>query len=66
MYSTTQGNNLMIFAGLITFILGKFGVNIAENEIVEVLAGIVAIWGLVSNWFKRYREGDLTLGGFRK
>lgn len=65
-YSSTQANNLMIFAGLLAFVLGKFGVEIAQNEVVEMLTAILAFIGLVSNWFKRYNRGDVTLGGFRK
>lgn len=65
-YSSTQGNNLLIFAGLIVFVLGKFGVNVAESDVAEILAAAVAFYGLCANWIKRYKQGDITLGGFRK
>lgn len=65
-YSSTQGNNLLIFAGLIVFVLGKFNVTVAQTDVAEILAAAVSFYGLCANWIKRYKQGGVTLGGFKK
>lgn len=66
MYSTTQAGNLAIIAGAIALILAKFGYSIGSDEI-QLLIGAVLIVGAAGvSWYKRYKKGDLTLGGFRK
>lgn len=65
-YSTTQGTNIAAIVGVIVLILSKFGINIATEEITQVLGAIIAIVAIITNWVNRYKKGDLTLGGFRK
>lgn len=54
-----------IVAGL-AFFLPKIGVTVGSDELTAIIQGIVVavsgIWVLV----RRYRAGDVTVGGFRK
>jgi hypothetical protein len=65
-YSTTQSTNITAIVGVIVLILNHFKVNIAADEIMAIIGGILAVGGVVLNWVHRYQKGDLTLGGFRK
>lgn len=65
-YSTTQANNIAIFAGLLALILPKFGVNIGSEELSSWLGLGVAFIGTLLQWIHRQKKGDLTLGGFKK
>lgn len=66
MYSTTQAANIASFVGVITLILNHFDINIASEELTTLIGGAIAVFGVATSWFKRYQQGDLTLGGFRK
>ena len=65
-YSVTQATNIASIAGVITLILAHFKVNIGTEELSTVIGGGLAIYGVVSNWYHRYKKGDITLGGFKK
>lgn len=56
------------FAFLIVSLLGYFGVgNIAnETEVAQVIDGLLQIGGLVGAFWARYKQGDVTVLGFRK
>lgn len=66
MYSLTQAGNLGVFAGIIVLVAKQFHVQLAQDTIVQLLGDIVTIVGLVTSWYGRYRQGDLTVAGFRK
>lgn len=66
MFSTTQGNNIAIFAGLISIILAKFKIAIGTEEIQTFLGLGVSLIGTILQWIHRYKKGDLTMGGMRK
>ena len=65
-FSLTQKGNLVAVAGLTSMVLHHYRIDIAEDEIVAVLGGIITAIGIIVSWIGRYRKGDLTLGGFRK
>ncbi len=65
-YSITQGTNLATLAGLIVMIAAHYHVVVGNDEVITVLAGLVSIGGVVSNWIHRHAAGDLTVAGFRK
>ena len=65
-FSLTQGGNLLALAGFIVMIARHYRFEIAESEVVAVLGGIVAVAGVLTSWYGRFRRGDLTVGGFRK
>ena len=63
MFSLTQTGN---YVALIGFFLGLFKVNIATEEIGKFVEAAMILIGLIVSWVGRYRQGDLTLLGFRK
>ena len=65
-YSITQATNLASLAGTIALILSLMKINIASEEIQTVIGAVLALYGIGSNWYHRYKKGDLTLGGFKK
>jgi hypothetical protein len=65
-YSSTQANNLTAIVGVIVLILNQFNINIGSEELMAVIGGLLSVIGIANNWIKRYKRGDLTLGGFRK
>lgn len=66
MYSLTQAGNITALAGVIGLIFNLFKIDIDQSELVEVLSAIVSVAGIVISWVGRYRQGDVTLGGFKK
>ena len=42
--------------------LKMFGIELANDVVMGLVTGVVALWIAV----KRYQKGDITLGGFRK
>ena len=65
-YSLTQGGNLAAFIGVILLVLNHFNINIAQDEIEVLIGGIVAVVGIATSWYGRWRKGDLKLGGARR
>mgnify|MGYP001588901041 CR=1 FL=1 len=65
-FSVTQSGNLIALAGFIVMVLHHYQINIAQEDIVAILGGIITIVGIARSWYGRYRQGDLTLAGFRK
>lgn len=61
-YSTTQGGNLLVVAGVISMILSKFGVTFLPEEIAMIIASI----GVCVAWYGRWKRGDVNFLGFRK
>lgn len=47
---------------LLVSILKGLGVNIGNDEIVSILTGALAFWVAV----RRYKKGDINMGGIRK
>jgi hypothetical protein len=65
-FSSTQANNIAMFAGLLAVVLAKFNVNITNEEIQITIGLIVSIVANIRGYVHRYKKGDLTLAGFRK
>lgn len=65
-YSVTQASNITAIAGVVVLILGAFHVKLGTDEVTTFLGAAVAIFGIASNWYHRYKKGDLTAGGFRR
>lgn len=66
MYSLTQAGNITALAGVIGLIFNLFKIDIDQSELVEVLSAIVSVTGIIISWVGRYRQGDISLGGFKK
>lgn len=64
--SVTQQTNYASIVGVLVLILNHFNVNIGNDEIMTVLGGVLAIGGIISNWYHRYQKGDLLVSGVRK
>jgi glycopeptide antibiotics resistance protein len=64
--SSTQINNIAMFAGLLAVILAKFNVNITKDELQMSIGLVVALIFNIRQYIHRYKKGDLTLAGFRK
>lgn len=65
-YSTTQATNLVSLAGVIAMILAYCKIGINTDEVQLFLGATVTIIGLAHNWYNRYKQGDITVAGFRK
>lgn len=61
--STTQANNIAIFAGLISIVLSKLNVNILPGDLEAFIGLGVSFVGTVLQYIHRYKKGDVTLGG---
>lgn len=65
-YSSTQATNVATAVGLLLLILNHFHINIGSDQLTSAVGDLFSFGGLALNWYHRYRQGDLTLGGFRK
>lgn len=52
--------------GVIMMILRHFRIGISENEIIAVLSGLIAVGGIVWEWYRGWKNGTLTPLGGRK
>lgn len=66
LFSITQGNNLAIFAGLISVVLSKFHISIGSDELQAWLGVVISAVATLMQWIHRQKKGDLTVAGFRK
>ena len=64
-YSITQTSNYAALAGLIVIILSHFNIIITADSILVVVAGFVALGGIVRSLINRYKKGDITPLGAR-
>ncbi len=65
-FSSTQAANIASFVGVLTLIFSRFNIDIGAEELTTVIGAVLALVGIGKSWYNRYRQGDLTLGGFRK
>ena len=62
-YSVTQGGNLMVVAAAVSLIAKQmWKVDILPENIVTVLTAL----GVCISWIGRFRQGDISFGGFKK
>jgi len=47
---------------LVVSVFKMFGIEIPNDAIAGILTGVIAIWIAV----RRYKKGDISLGGFKK
>lgn len=64
--SETQKTNYTAIIGVIVLILNHFNVNIGSDEIMALIGGVLAVYGIVANWYHRYQKGDITFAGTYK
>lgn len=58
----TQGGNVGVIVGVLVLVLKQFNLDLAPDELALVVTAI----GVIISWIGRYRQGDLTVAGFRK
>lgn len=64
--STTQQTNYTAIVGVIVLILNHFKINIGSDEIMTLIGGVLAVGGIITNWYHRYQKGDITFSGAYK
>lgn len=65
-YSVTQAGNYLALAGVIVYIASLFGVNVTSEEIEKGIVAVVCLVGVVTSIIGRYRQGDISISGFKK
>lgn len=61
--SLTQTGNFTAFIPVIILLLSAFDIKVTESELTEIIAGLVAVAGILVSIYGRYRQGDInTLG----
>lgn len=65
-FSLTQTGNYAAFAGVIVWAFHFFKISVSADEVVQAIGAIVTITGIVTSWIGRYRQGDITVAGFKK
>lgn len=65
-YSVTQGANYVALAGMAVIVLKFFGVEVAEEQIVTIIAGLATLAGLITSIINRHSKGDITVLGVKK
>lgn len=61
--SPTQLANITALASVIVLILGRFGVAVAQEDVVTVGAALISIGSIVVSYWRRYQKGDVTVFG---
>ncbi len=64
--SKTQITNYISIAGLIVLVANQFGWVLEQNQVAFILASTCILISRLYNFYKRFKEGDLSIGGFRK
>lgn len=65
-YSTTQASNIASLVGILMLVLNHFKINIAAEDLTNMIGAAIVIGSNLINYYHRYQKGGLTLGGFRK
>ena len=65
-FSTIQASNLTAMIGVVMILLNYFKIQITQEEIQTLIGGGLAVAGILLSWWRRYAEGGISLGGFRK
>lgn len=61
-----DSTQLANYVALIGFVLKLLKVNIGTEEVTQALTASMVLGGLFVSWYNRYKQGDLTLSGFKK
>jgi len=68
-FSLTQSGNIVSLVSLLVLVADKFGLLITGDEaqvIVNGIAAILTLVGILISFYGRWRKGDLTAFGTRK
>lgn len=57
---------LASLVGFLALILGYFKIDIGEGELQTLLGAVLVAYGIIKNWVEKYKNGTISLGGFKK
>lgn len=63
--SLTQAGNYTAFIPVLILVLNMFGITVTENELAQIITGIMAVAGLLVSIYGRYRQGDVNVLGVK-
>lgn len=63
--SVTQLGNFTALVPVLVILASAFDIKITESELTELVAGIVAVVGVLTSIYGRYRQGDVSLLGVK-
>ena len=52
--------------GIVLTILRHYRIVLPETEVTAVIAGLFTAGGILWEWYKGFKNGTNTLGGFKK
>lgn len=64
-YSETYAAAITTFAPLVVLLLGRFGVDVLESDVVLVLGTLISAGGFVWQLIARFKQGGVTPLGKR-
>lgn len=64
-YSTVQTSNFVALAPVVVIVLSQFKIIATEDQVVTIIASLVALVGVLSSIWRRYQQGGVTLTGKR-
>lgn len=65
-YSQVYAASIVTYAPLIVLLLGRFGIQALESDVILVLSTIISTAGIIWQLSHRHSEGDITKLGFKK
>lgn len=63
--SVTQVGNYTAFIPVIIILLNQFDIKVTESELTNLIASIVAVIGVITSIYGRYRQGDVSMLGVK-
>lgn len=63
--SVTQVGNYTAFIPVIIILLGQFDIKVTESELTNLIASIIAVIGVLTSIYGRYRQGDVSFTGVK-
>lgn len=59
-YSQTYAAAITTFAPIVVLLLGRFGLEIAQEEFIQLASAAISFIGLVWQLVHRYQQGGIT------
>lgn len=63
--SVTQAGNYTAFIPVVILLLNQFDIKITESDVATLIASIVAVVGVLTSIYGRYRQGDVSISGVK-
>ena len=66
-YSQTQLANISAIAGVLEILSYKIGITgVSQDQIAFIIVSLWTLGWQAYNYYQRFKQGDITLGGFRR